>query len=176
VTCDGFVCVHVYYSCCLCACIPCCIDALRDVRHSCPNCNSFIGRFERLKWRCWKPVLEQATGCCCLLRSYVSYVVSFHAAIQTSALSLSLHGHLSRSFPGSRTRGFPGQSTSWVAIGLALLPWRYRHPISRSFYRHYSCCLATRMPPFPAIIPPFWGCFDGSLYERHTGHELRFST
>jgi len=164
VTCDGFVCV--YYSCCLCACIPCCIDALRDVRHSCPNCNSFIGRFERLKWRCWKPVLEQATGCCCLLRSYVSYVVSFHAAIQTSSLSLSLSLSIC-----------PRSSLSeFSRLPHALLPWRYRHPISRSFYHHYSCCLATRTPHLPAIIPPFWGCFDGSPYGRHTVHELRFST
>ena len=148
VTCDGFVCV--YYSCCLCACIPCCIDALRDVRHSCPNCNSFIGRFERLKWRCWKPVLEQATGCCCLLRSYVSYVVSFHAAIQTSSLSLSLslslsvHGHLSQSFPGSRTPYFlDGIVTRYPArfITIIVAVWQLGRLICPRLYRHFGVAL-----------------------------------
>ena len=42
--------VCVCCSCCLCMCIPCCIDALRDVRHRCPGCQSVIGRYERLKF------------------------------------------------------------------------------------------------------------------------------
>lgn len=29
----------------LCACIPCCMDSLSDVSHSCPNCKKFLGRY-----------------------------------------------------------------------------------------------------------------------------------
>ena len=29
-----------------CACIPCCIDNLRNVEHTCPNCNQFLGAYK----------------------------------------------------------------------------------------------------------------------------------
>jgi len=29
-----------------CACIPCCIDSLQQVTHSCPNCKNFLGRYK----------------------------------------------------------------------------------------------------------------------------------
>ena len=32
--------------CCLCSCIPLCIDSLQAVTHTCPNCNAFIGRYK----------------------------------------------------------------------------------------------------------------------------------
>jgi len=30
----------------VCACIPCCIDSLQQVTHSCPNCKNFLGRYK----------------------------------------------------------------------------------------------------------------------------------
>ncbi|XP_054276275.1 LITAF domain-containing protein-like [Macrosteles quadrilineatus] len=35
----GFIC-----GCCL---IPCCIDSCMNVIHSCPNCNTYLGRYQR---------------------------------------------------------------------------------------------------------------------------------
>merc|ERR1712037_261836 len=32
----------------LCICIPCCIPACQDVEHTCPNCNTRLGTFNRL--------------------------------------------------------------------------------------------------------------------------------
>jgi len=33
-----------FWGCCL---IPCCFDECMDIRHSCPNCNSYLGQFRR---------------------------------------------------------------------------------------------------------------------------------
>jgi len=29
-----------------CACIPCCVDSMQQVTHSCPSCNNFLGRYK----------------------------------------------------------------------------------------------------------------------------------
>jgi lipopolysaccharide-induced tumor necrosis factor-alpha factor len=29
-----------------CACIPCCVDGLKDVKHTCPNCNKYLGMYK----------------------------------------------------------------------------------------------------------------------------------
>eukprot|EP00092_Neocalanus_flemingeri_P002539 GFUD01002717.1.p1 GENE.GFUD01002717.1~~GFUD01002717.1.p1 ORF type:complete len:169 (+),score=34.02 GFUD01002717.1:153-659(+) len=31
---------------CCCACVPCCIDSLNQVTHSCPSCNNTLGRYK----------------------------------------------------------------------------------------------------------------------------------
>ena len=31
-----------------CACIPCCVDDLKDVTHQCPNCNAILGTYKRI--------------------------------------------------------------------------------------------------------------------------------
>ncbi|XP_069686283.1 lipopolysaccharide-induced tumor necrosis factor-alpha factor homolog [Periplaneta americana] len=32
--------------CCLCSCIPYCMDSCKSVRHTCPNCNSYLGTYK----------------------------------------------------------------------------------------------------------------------------------
>ncbi|NWI20828.1 LITAF factor, partial [Crypturellus soui] len=44
-SCGGLCLLGCIGGCCL---IPFCIDALRDVDHSCPNCKAFIGSYKRL--------------------------------------------------------------------------------------------------------------------------------
>ena len=34
-----------FFGCCPCACLPCCLDDLKDQSHYCPHCNTFLGRF-----------------------------------------------------------------------------------------------------------------------------------
>jgi len=29
-----------------CACIPCCVDSMQQVTHTCPSCNNFLGRYK----------------------------------------------------------------------------------------------------------------------------------
>merc|ERR1719430_717001 len=36
-------------ACCPCAFIPCCVDDLKDVSHSCPSCNRVVGTYKKLK-------------------------------------------------------------------------------------------------------------------------------
>merc|ERR1711934_1039547 len=36
-------------TCCPCAFIPCCVDDLKDVTHSCPSCNRVVGTYKKLK-------------------------------------------------------------------------------------------------------------------------------
>merc|ERR1712209_320123 len=39
----GILCFTGFWCC---ACIPCCIDSLNDVEHSCPSCKKKIGKFK----------------------------------------------------------------------------------------------------------------------------------
>jgi len=39
----GLLCVFGFWCC---ACIPCCIDSLKDVKHTCPNCKKFLGMYK----------------------------------------------------------------------------------------------------------------------------------
>ena len=34
--------------CCCIACIPCCVDDLKDVTHQCPSCNAILGTYKRI--------------------------------------------------------------------------------------------------------------------------------
>lgn len=43
--CLGLVLVGCWLGCCL---IPFCVDACQDVKHSCPNCNHYIGEYKRM--------------------------------------------------------------------------------------------------------------------------------
>ena len=31
-----------------CACIPCCVDDLKDVNHQCPSCNAILGTYKKI--------------------------------------------------------------------------------------------------------------------------------
>jgi len=37
-----------------CACIPCCVDSMQQVTHSCPSCGNFLGRYKGGLW-VWRP-------------------------------------------------------------------------------------------------------------------------
>jgi len=37
-----------------CACIPCCVDSMQQVTHSCPSCGNFLGRYKGGLW-VWTP-------------------------------------------------------------------------------------------------------------------------
>jgi len=39
----GLICFVGFWPC---ACIPCCVDSLQQVTHSCPNCKNFLGRYK----------------------------------------------------------------------------------------------------------------------------------
>jgi len=39
----GLLCV---FGCWPCACIPCCVDSMQQVTHSCPSCQNFLGRYK----------------------------------------------------------------------------------------------------------------------------------
>ncbi|XP_033230886.1 lipopolysaccharide-induced tumor necrosis factor-alpha factor homolog [Belonocnema kinseyi] len=32
--------------CCICAFVPCCMKSCKDVHHTCPNCETFLGKYE----------------------------------------------------------------------------------------------------------------------------------
>merc|ERR1712018_440254 len=35
-----------FFGCWCCVCLPCCMDGMQDVTHTCPNCNAFIGKYK----------------------------------------------------------------------------------------------------------------------------------
>jgi len=39
----GLLCLIGFWCC---ACIPCCVDSMQQVTHSCPSCNNFLGRYK----------------------------------------------------------------------------------------------------------------------------------
>ena len=41
-----FSCILCVFLCCCCAAIPLCIESLKDVKHYCPRCNQFLGRYK----------------------------------------------------------------------------------------------------------------------------------
>ncbi|RWS12572.1 lipopolysaccharide-induced tumor necrosis factor-alpha factor-like isoform X2 [Dinothrombium tinctorium] len=43
--CGGLCLIGCVFGCCL---IPFCVDACKDIEHYCPNCNTYIGIYERI--------------------------------------------------------------------------------------------------------------------------------
>jgi len=39
----GLLCLVGFWPC---SCIPCCVDSMQQVTHSCPSCKNFLGRYK----------------------------------------------------------------------------------------------------------------------------------
>ncbi|XP_033610620.1 lipopolysaccharide-induced tumor necrosis factor-alpha factor homolog isoform X2 [Cryptotermes secundus] len=46
-SCAHIACIIMFLlGCCLCSCIPYCMDSCKNVRHTCPNCKTFLGMYK----------------------------------------------------------------------------------------------------------------------------------
>lgn len=46
-SCAHIACVVLFLlGCCLCSCIPYCMDSCKNVRHTCPNCKTYLGMYK----------------------------------------------------------------------------------------------------------------------------------